>query len=324
MKKGRAFVWAVVAVVLIIGAFFAGDRRRDYIDNVREELIWSIGVYKGDTPFSLKDPPDIRNPVLTYKDVTDRNALFVADPFLVREGDRWYLFLEVALADPYGKGVLAVATSEDGQKWTYDRVVLEEPFHLSYPQVFKWEGEYYLIPESWQKSSARLYHATEFPYKWEYVKTIIPTQMVDPSLFRQDDVWYLIGATDYEQWDTTRLYFAESLTGPWKEHPMSPIVQGDANMSRPGGRMLQMDGSWYRIAQDCLPTYGNQVLAFRITELSPTRYAEEPVDENPVLAPSGEWWTTMGMHQIDALPLEGGGWISTVDGQAYQKYRFRR
>jgi hypothetical protein len=37
------------------------------------------------------------------------------------------------------EGEIGLATSEDGLKWDYKQVVLNEPFHLSYPYVFEWQ-----------------------------------------------------------------------------------------------------------------------------------------------------------------------------------------
>ena len=40
-------------------------------------------------------------------------------------------------------------------------IVLAEPFHLSYPYVFEWQGSHYMIPESGAAKSVRLYRASE-------------------------------------------------------------------------------------------------------------------------------------------------------------------
>ena len=45
------------------------------------DLMWSIGIYTGDSPFQLRAPANKPNPVLSQTDVTDVSAEFVADPF---------------------------------------------------------------------------------------------------------------------------------------------------------------------------------------------------------------------------------------------------
>ena len=138
----------------------------------RTEKIWSIGIYTGKSPLNLTPPTSITNPVLTAKDVTDAPADFVADPFMVKEGNTWYMFFEVFNSQSE-HGDIGLAVSKDGYHWTYRQIVLDKPFHLSYPYVFLWQNEYYLIPESCQADSIQLYRAEEFPTCWTLVKSLL-------------------------------------------------------------------------------------------------------------------------------------------------------
>ncbi len=61
---------------------------------VRGMSEWSIGIYAGTSPLDLL-PHGRSNPVLTARDVTDVPAAFVADPFMIKNGPRWYMFFEV-------------------------------------------------------------------------------------------------------------------------------------------------------------------------------------------------------------------------------------
>jgi hypothetical protein len=97
---------------------------------------WAIGIYEGSTPFNLTPPEDISNPVLTGKDVTDIDARCVADPFMVFEKGRFYMFFEV-LNRKTNKGSIGYAESEDGQQWEYKQIIIDENFHLSYPYIFE-------------------------------------------------------------------------------------------------------------------------------------------------------------------------------------------
>lgn len=106
--------------------------------------------------------PGAANPVLTAADVTDFTADYVADSFMFHEGNTWYMFFEAGHYSPE-KTEIGLATSSDGFSWSYQRIVLSEPFDLAYPYVFKWEGTYYLIPETYAMNQVRLYKATNFP-----------------------------------------------------------------------------------------------------------------------------------------------------------------
>jgi hypothetical protein len=220
-----------------------------------------------------------------------------------------------------GKGEIGLAQSPDGFAWTYQHIVLAEEFHLSYPYVFAWRGDYYMIPESFQAGSIRLYKAEKFPTRWSFVAELLNgPYLVDPSTFHYDNKWWLFSETNPEvKHNCLRLYFADELTGPWFEHPKSPIAKDNAKIARPAGRVLVQGTQIVRYAQDCSVSYGHQVHAFKITELTAKNYAEEAVRAEPVLAPGGSGWNADGMHHIDAHRVSDERWIACVDGRRAPK-----
>jgi len=259
----------IIALVCLISGFISGVHvgKSRGIPFVTKQEKWSIGIYIGESPFNFVSPENITNPILTAKDVTDVPADFVADPFMIKDNSTWYMFFEVMNSQTH-QGDIGLAISNDGLNWIYKQIVLDESFHLSYPYVFKWKNEYYMIPDSYQANSIRLYEAVDFPTQWSFVGTLIYGNYVDSSIFRYDDRWWIFVETNPEGNNILRLYYAEDLMGPWIEHPESPIIEGDANIARPGGKVLVFDGRIVRYAQDDDPTYGNQVRAFEITELT--------------------------------------------------------
>lgn len=276
---------------------------------------WAIGVFAGAAPDRLAPVRGLRNPVLGPADVTDLVADVVADPFMLRVGGQWHLFFEV-MNRAEGLGRIALATSADARRWEYRGVVLREPFHLSYPHVFEWGGEYFMTPEANQSGALRLYRARRFPDQWEWVANLLEGgYFVDPSPFCRDGSWWMYVETSTEQKnDTLRLYLAERPEGPWKEHPACPIVAADPRTARPAGRVV-IDGTRViRFAQDCVETYGRAVRAFEVTRLTPTEYQERPLGTKPMLSGSGRGWNRMGMHHVDAHRLENGRWLACVDG----------
>lgn len=294
-----------------------GWTRRSLIGTGKRALggtaLWSIAIYEGATPFRLAPAGGRSGPVLRARDVTDATALGVADPFLVRVGSHWIMFLEVLNLETR-KGEIAVATSVDGMSWVYDRIVLAEPFHLSYPYVFQWQGEWYMIPESHEAGAVRLYRAVDFPYRWAFERQLLDRPYVDSSVVRHEGRWWMFAADDPFGRGMLRLYHADALEQPWSEHPASPIVVGDRSHSRPGGRMLRYDERLFRIAQDSVPRYGSRLHAFEITKLTTEAYEERAIAENPILTGSGSGWNSTGMHHVDPHLLDGGRWIAVVDG----------
>ena len=270
--------------------------------------MWSIAIYKGISPFDLQPAP----PVLTNADITDIPADFVADPFMLRRDHTWYLFFEVMHSETK-LGEIGLATSHDALNWTYDRIVLKEPFHLSYPYVFEWQNEFYMLPETLNAGAVCLYKALDFPYNWIQVAELLKGKHADPSLLRFNDRWWLFTCSPPYQHDTLRLYFADELTGPWTEHPKSPLIQNDKCRARPAGRILKLGNRPFRFAQDCALRYGSSVRAFEITNLTKDNYTEVEL-RIPILKASGNGWNAKGMHHIDAHQQPDGHWLACVDG----------
>ena len=289
--------------------------RRTPASTSRQRHEWSIGIYTGDSPLDLAPAENAANPVLTREHVTDTSARFVADPFMLKVDQTWHMFFEVMSRRTH-RGEIGLATSPDGLNWKYRQIVLAEAFHLSYPYVFEWQGSYYMIPETHKAGAVRLYRAARFPTQWSFVADLLSGHSFgDSSPFRFGDKWWLFTETNPTyNFDTLRLYYADDLSGPWIEHRRSPIVEGDARIARPGGRVLVTGERIIRYAQDCYPVYGSRVGAFEITELTTTTYREQTASERPVLAASGSGWNASGMHHVDAHCLDSGRWIACVDG----------
>lgn len=279
----------------------------------KDPYVWSIGIYTGASPFKLSPDPKTTNPVLSSSDVSDVPAEFVADPFMLKADGLWYMFFEVMNSESE-KGEIGLAISSNGLSWKYQQIVLNESFHLSYPYVFDWQGEHYMIPETLEPGAVCLYKADPFPSEWSLVTTLIERECADPSIFYFRDRWWLFACTTPYKHDTLRLYFSDDLSGPWVEHPRSPIVEGNRRIARPGGRVLVFDDRVVRFAQDCYPMYGSRVRAFEISSLTPADYVEKEVLESPILKGSGNGWNRTGMHTVDLHSTHEGRWIACVDG----------
>jgi hypothetical protein len=276
---------------------------------------YAIGLYAGSSPLELLPVPGVSNPVFSYRDVTDVSAIFVADPFMIRHDERWYLFFEV-YNECTDKGEIGVAVSVDARSWEYHGLVLVEDFSVSYPHVFGWQGQFYMVPEMYEQDCVRLYRAESFPYDWRPVANLIEDGPVaDPSPFRFDDSWWMLTCSRPLEHDVLRLYRSQHLLGPWNEHPRSPIISGDRRSARPAGRVVHGERGLVRFAQDCFPKYGTAVRAFEIARLTPDEYVEVPVAKPPIEEPHDQGaWNSARMHHIDAHQLDDGSWLAVIDG----------
>jgi hypothetical protein len=281
----------------------------------RRGQTFSIGVYHGRSPLAIESVPTIQNPVLTAADVTDVPASFVADPFLISYGGHFFMFFEV-LNGINRKGEIGMAESKDGISWDYRRIVLAESFHMAYPYVFRWNNEVFMIPDT-PGNGIRLYRARQFPFEWELEQVLIEDNYFsDSSIFQHEERWWMFSGWVENKGDpvSLRLFEAEKPTGPWYEHPASPIIAQDNGRARPAGRVLTIDGNLYRFAQDCRNVYGEAVNAFRIETLNSSQYAEQEHSRNPILAAGEDWWNKGGSHHFDACPTDARNWLVCFDG----------
>jgi hypothetical protein len=281
------------------------------INLYRKSMQWSVGIYKGNDPFHLSAPKDLENPVLTAKDVTDADAAFIADPFMVEDQGKYYLFFEVLNLDT-NTGDIGYAESDDGRVWNYGKIVLDEEFHISYPCVYQWDGQYYMIPESGEDRSVRLYRAVSFPEQWEYLGNLLEGETYyDPTVFPYNGRWWMFTSTVGN--GDLNLFYSDRPTSGWKPHPMNPLIEGNPEMARPAGRVFEYENRLFRLAQDDHPSYGIQVYAVEITELTPDSYQEKGEDLIKLVTMSGKGWNAVGMHHAD-LHHTGGLWMASVDG----------
>lgn len=276
---------------------------------LRSEL-WSIGIVRGEKPFELTVP---EKPILRARDITDTAARMVADPFAVQKNGQWFLFFEIDSITTR-QGEIGLATSTDTTNWIYRQIVLDEPFHLSYPYVFEWDGVYYMIPETHQAGAIRLYRADPFPTHWTHLADLVQGSYHDPSIVRYNGQWWIFACSG--QNENMNIFYADQLTGPWQPHHKNPVITKDRTRARCGGRIREIDGKLIRFAQDCLDRYGHQLLGYRVTMLTPENYAEQSLEENPLLSPDGSGWNAHRMHQLDLYQTTTNNWIGFADGNA--------
>ena len=99
------------SIVCFLGGLYVGKTRGTPFTKLTGE--WSIGIYEGNSSLNFYDSKHIKNPVLTKESVTDVQASFVADPFMVRENNTCYMFFEVMNRRTHHADI-GLATSEDG------------------------------------------------------------------------------------------------------------------------------------------------------------------------------------------------------------------
>jgi hypothetical protein len=242
-----------------------------HVQNAMNTEQWSL-AYRFRT-----GPGDTNNTLYRFKNLTPSKDLFWADPCAIKQGDRYYVFIEEYL-NRTGKGHISVIELDRKGLVSGPTTVLERDYHLSYPFVFEWNNDYYMVPESAANKTVELYRSTAFPFEWKLEKVLMSgVRAKDATLAEVEGTWWMfVSIAEHSIPDELYLFYAESPLGPWTPHPRNP-VKSDVRGSRPAGGLFNWNGELYRPAQDSSGRYGYAISINRITELNRQAFREEQV-----------------------------------------------
>jgi hypothetical protein len=218
----------------------------------------------------------------------DGGDRFYADPFAFQWQDRFFLFVE-DYPHATGKAVISVAPFDAGGVPKEPRCVLEEPYHLSYPQVFERDGAVWMLPEASSGGKLVLYRSAEFPDRWVPEAVLVEGEVSDATLLDHGGRLWLF-ATHRDGYgstsDTLVVFHAPRLAGPWKPHVLNPVLI-DRRMARPGGAFIRnASGHIHLPVQDGTLGYGGGLGISQLLELD-----ERTVRLSPpkAIATDGDW-----------------------------------
>ncbi len=221
--------------------------------------------------------------------ITPPQGRSYADPFLLKWRGENYLFYEDFDVKNMEKGVLAcMRLDKNGQ--TSDPIpVLQRDYHLSYPFLFVWQDELYMMPETGNNGTVEVYRATEFPHQWTLEKTLMKgSHALDSTMIEHEGKYWLftnVRSKGFPENDELHLFSAETPFSTWTPHPKNPVVS-DVRRARPAGKIFRMGNSWIRPAQDCSVRYGYALSFERIDLLTEEDYRETTVHRiDPIQMP---------------------------------------
>jgi hypothetical protein len=246
------------------------------------------------------------NHATEFIEIAPARGKFIADPFVVvSNGQRTVFFEDFDIRK--NKGIIAHTVIGIDGKPSESKVSLERDYHLSYPMIFQWQGEYYMIPETRRNRTIELYRASRFPDCWELEKILFKDiEAVDSTVYFNDDgVWLFtnIAPPGGSAHDELYLFHAKSPFGEWAPHPFNPVVS-DVGRARPAGHLFHRNGVLIRPSQDCSVRYGYAINFNRVDVITPTEYSETLVDRMTPEIFAG----SLGTHTYNS-----GGGLEVVD-----------
>ena len=202
-----------------------------------------------------------------------------ADPFIFEKHGIVYIFFEAFdLILQRGKEGYCIL-NEDGTCGK-PKLIIDEPYHLSFPNIFEYNGDVYIMPEMSEDYSLKLYKAISFPNIWKISNVVLPdVYACDSVLIESDSKRYLLTNEMYHNVPKGQFAscyvknFLYEVDGIKAVGNGLMVAEGDYGI-RNAGKVFEEDGVLYRIGQDCRDKmYGKGLVLFMINSITP--YKEE-------------------------------------------------
>jgi len=229
--------------------------------------------------FDLQD--QISTSFWRFKKMIPPKDRFWADPHVFFKNDTYYIFIEEFIFKTR-KGHISLIEMQQSGEYSEPVKVLEEPFHLSYPHVFDYNGTVYMIPETRRAKSINLYQCTDFPTAWKHKVTLMDSvEAVDATILFHKNTWWLFTniaepagtSPDNELF----LFYSDDLISQnWTSHPLNPVIS-DSKRARPAGKIFERNGKLYRPSQCMNPSYGYGIKLNEIDVLTGAEYQEREI-----------------------------------------------
>lgn len=291
MRKWIKSVLFLIVIFLVVLTIF--NYRYPFMSP--ESNGWSIGFRTIDAPLQKIFPSESN--IISHDSlnrITRSPTRFLADPFLFYEDDIYYLFFEHQGEE--GPAKIGLFQSPDGLNYSFKGDVIDESFHLSFPQIFKYKQDYYILPESAAINQVILYKAINFPMEWKISDTLIKNiKLKDPAILMTDTMNLITGID--ENWNQ-QIFKSDSLFGKWDRDASFKIKKG--NEIRPGGNFFSVKGEWFIPFQNNKEGYGTGVSLYNLREKK-----FEKVLSNQLYKSDSIKWFGRGMHHLNMNKING-------------------
>lgn len=208
---------------------------------------------------------------------------FFADPFVHTKDAKTICFVEdYNYIDK--KGSIRAIELVDAKSYVILDTVIEEPFHMSFPYLFEYDDELYMVPETSENNAIRLYKCIEYPLKWQYQKNLMSDiKVVDTMIFKHEERWWLLCNGQRDNGLSLMAFYTDNpLSGDWVEHNANPLVF-DISKGRNGGVLYDRESNPIRVRQKSeFNQYGKSFSLAKIKELTINSFKEEEIKKvNP-------------------------------------------
>lgn len=218
-----------------------------------------------------------------------KNGYYWADPFLYTKNNKHYLFYELY---DYSKGVIACSEINEDLTLSDSVIVLERPYHISYPFLFEDNGELYMIPETGKNQSIELYKCLSFPNIWS-LETVLVSNIIagDTNIFKDENYYWMFTTAQPSLNDNLVIYVSDNLHSNWQK-----VAETYIRDSRSAGNIFKYKDQLIRPVQSGKNGYGSGII-FKSLDLNITKGL---YDENIIHEIVTDWHSEIhGTHHFD-------------------------
>lgn len=187
-----------------------------------------------------------------YEVIQNPEGYWLADSLVFSCYMGVFLFVE-AFDKKENIGKIAVL-KYNGNSFTDFKIIMEKPYHLSYPFVFEYNKEFYMIPETSDNDSIEIYKSINFPYEWKKEKKLLCGKYVDTTLYNLNG---RINLFSYNVNDKILIKGNLNMLNLNIENVLSKV--DNENKFRAGGNVFFSDGNYCRAVQNNKYFYGQSL-----------------------------------------------------------------
>lgn len=202
---------------------------------------------------------------------------WVADPFPFEKDGVLYIFGEMYEYSSL-KGSIAYC-KYDGKLFSPWKKIIEEQYHLSFPNIFEVDGKLYMCPEAHQSKELYLYKCVSFPDIWEKERILAKgVDFCDTVFWKNQDKLYGF-ACEWESLEKHKLKVFQ-IRNSELVYIEGRGKQLDDFMSRPAGKIFydEREKCYVMPAQICKPKYGSAIV-FKKFGVNEFEYEEDEIAE---------------------------------------------
>ncbi len=246
-----------------------GRKLKSHIKDLLIKEEWNIAIRKKNEKFLW----EIDGESKTFVVLPNTIRYWAADPFMISDGEKDYLFFEM-FDRLKSKGLIGYREINNN-KIRKMKIAYEAEHHLSFPYIFEYKNEYYIMPESSEGKELFVLKAIHFPDKWEKIESWMKgKRLVDSVLLNHERENYLLTQDLKSGYSSEKLSIFIRKGKEWVAHKKNPVVKSFAN-SRLAGKTFLEKNQLIRVSQDCQDGYGTKLHFNNILKLSEDEYEEE-------------------------------------------------